>query len=382
MSDETRDRDDPAHQTMPPELRPFAKPEPKQRLVAPENEAEFKATIDALRLLNGGPNADPFYVDPQNDPAFAGRKAPESVKVYVPPAAVAAAEAQVRQAAPGKVVIAEASAVPAGGTQYNCGEVDVRPFREAAEARRAVAVGEAASKGAAGGERAADAVVMPPMGEKPPDAPASPWATEAEPGAVGESALPSSLRPPESLPLVDDAPTSTRPQSRNAAGGPSLVSRTRVAVVVVIVLVAIVVGVRALIRARTSENATDGPAPAATLPSVVPTDRAVTPPAPLSSSTEASTAAPARATGAPAPVLAASATPAPERHRVAPRPTSVDDDPYPDAAVKPTPVVTAQPVAPVATVAPQTVPPRILPTSPPAAPTVVLPGGDKLNLGP
>ena len=68
MSDDRKDSDDPAHQTMPPELRPFARPVPPQRLVAPENEAAFKAAIDALRLLNGGPNADPFYVDPEEGP--------------------------------------------------------------------------------------------------------------------------------------------------------------------------------------------------------------------------------------------------------------------------------------------------------------------------
>ncbi len=89
MSDDTKRanrRDDRSHQTMPPELRPFARPEPVQRLVAPEDEPEFNAAILALRLLNGGPAADPFYVDPKAD-AVAEPKpaAAPSVKVYVPP---------------------------------------------------------------------------------------------------------------------------------------------------------------------------------------------------------------------------------------------------------------------------------------------------------
>ena len=95
-------------------LRPFAKPVPPQRLVAPEDEADFKAAIGALRLLNGGPKADPFYVDPKNDPALAERKAPESERAYAPPTELPAAEAGVRQAAPAKVVITDAGAPALG----------------------------------------------------------------------------------------------------------------------------------------------------------------------------------------------------------------------------------------------------------------------------
>jgi hypothetical protein len=210
MSDDTRDRDDPAHQTMPPELRPFAKPEPQQRLVAPEGEARFNAAVGALKLLNGGPAADPFYVDPDNDPALTDRKAPGSMKAYVPPTVVPAAEAKVRQAAPAKVVISEASQAPPG--------------------------------------------------EKPEETPASPWATETPPAPVEDARLPSSLRPPE-------------PRSGEPAASPAPPARAAVVVLVAIGIAAAIIGLRALVTRGSPESAshdaprTTTPAPATPVPS-------------------------------------------------------------------------------------------------------------------
>ena len=180
MSDDTKDRDDPAHQTMPPELRPFAKPVPPQRLVAPENEARFKATIGVLSLLNGGPKADPFYVDPKNDPALAEREAPESVKAYAPPTELPAAEAAVRQAAPAKVVIADTGAPAAGAVWALRGDRHspvprCRRTRRAARRRR-----PRRTPGARPPFRA-------PRAKGPPAATASPWAKEAAPEPAQEA---------------------------------------------------------------------------------------------------------------------------------------------------------------------------------------------------
>src|SRR5438045_3160636 len=106
MSDDVKSHDDRAHGAMPPELRPFVKPEPTQPLVMPGKEAEFKAAVGALRLLNGGPAADPFYVDPKEDAAAAAgeRKTPASTTAYVSPAVVPVVEAKVREGVSGTKV--------------------------------------------------------------------------------------------------------------------------------------------------------------------------------------------------------------------------------------------------------------------------------------
>jgi len=108
MSDDAKKTGGGGFATMPPELRAFVKPEPAQKLVAADNESEFKAAVDALRLLNGV--GDPFYVDPKGDPAAAERKAPPSVAAHVPPVPVPApvVAATARVAVPGRVVIIEA----------------------------------------------------------------------------------------------------------------------------------------------------------------------------------------------------------------------------------------------------------------------------------
>jgi len=355
MGDDTKSRDDPAYETMPPELRPFARPVPLQRLVAPEDEADFKASIDALRILNGGPQADPFYVDPKHDPALAERKAQASVKAYAPPTAVPVAEVKVREAAPAKVVIVGAQARPAQqAVRYMAEEIDTRVFREAVEAHRAAEKSEAAH-----GKTDGDNDVTLDQ-----QAPSSPWATEA-PEAVRGSALPSSLRPRALAEADGDAPVSTRPASEKPAGGRS---KTAAAIGISILIVAVVIGVRAFRSGGTPESAMHGPTPAATMTAAAPTAQDVRAPAPPVSAEEHAPPA-GSGTSSAEPEPAPSSAPAPE---MSPRPRArrALDDPY-DAA--PSPVVTAEPtatVAPAVTVAPTAPPqPSVAPKVPKPVPT-------------
>lgn len=351
---------DPAHETMPPELRPFAKPVPPQRLVAPEDEAEFKAAVDALRILNGGPQADPFYVDPKHDPAFAERKAPASAKAYAPPTAVP--EVKVREAAPAKVVIIGAQARPAQqAVQYVAEEIDTRVFREAVEeARRAAEGSETPNGGKADGD---DEVTLdqqaPSKAAQPQETPPSPWATET-PDVVRGSALPSSLRPRAQADVDGDAPPVSEKPVRVPVHGPS---KAAAAIGIAILIVAVVIGVRAFRSGRTPESATHGPMPTATTTAAAPTAQEGRAPAPSVSVEEP---APPVGSGTSSAGPAPTSVPAPER----PKARRAMDDPY-DAA--PAPLPTAEPtatVAPAATVAPTAPPqPSVAPKVPKPVPT-------------
>ena len=349
MSDDTKDRD-PSHETMPPELRPFAKPEPPQRLVAPQNEAKFNAAIGALRILNGGPQADPFYVDAKHDPALAERKAPESVTAYVPPTAVPSSEAKARRAAPARVVIAEAS--------------------EAASAP--VATGDDAE---ARGEKTQD------ESAKPPETPASPWSKEAptsEP--VRASALPSSLRPREPHATEGAAPASTRPASELPAGAPSPGrAKIRAAIGIAILVVAAAIGARALTTGRTPENAAHGPVPTATM-----TVPATPLPVPSAESSAAPSPSGASSASAAVPVPPPSTEPVPTTpHPIGKRVQPRGEDPYADAAAPP--AKTAGPrVPPPATAAPSVTPPTtaqpaVTPKAPATASSAHPPSGPILG---
>lgn len=208
MSDDNKEGKDSAHQTMPPELRPFAKPQPEQRLVAPENEAEFKANLEVLSMLNGGPKADPFYVDPQKSLAFADRAAPQSTTAYVPPVPVPAQATSERTSSPAKVVIAD---------------------------RRA-------------GSRTAD---------KPQDMPASPWATDAPVNPLRQSALPSSLGP-QMTSAVEEPPETGEPRSDTAMAIAATARHVMAAALFAIFLIALVIGLGSFVTTRHGETAAPG----------------------------------------------------------------------------------------------------------------------------
>ena len=355
MSDDAKDRADPnadpAHETMPPELRPFAKPVPIQPLVAPESEARFDAAIGALRLLNGGPNADPFYVDPKNDPAFAGQTAPKSVKAYAS-TALPVAEAAVRSAAPARILI-----VP-----DPVGEVDIRPFQGVRRAAR-----EGAQDNAPVAPDDHDVTrdeVTQSMREQPPEMAASPWAKEATAEDVRGSALPSSLRPREPTPPADDSPAASPSRTTMVTRRPP--PRSTATIAVAIVVVAAVIGVWAAAARWSPESPARGPAP---------TSSTVAPAAPPTPSLPPSAPAPASAMASPSddgprasPPPAPSGAPAPESSHPAPKRRPRGDDPHVETPLVPAPAVTtpssAAPVAP-----PPTPPSPPAPSSAPVAPS-------------
>jgi hypothetical protein len=230
--------------TMPMELRAFAKPEPPQRLVAPENEAEFKAAIDALRLLNGGPAADPFYVDPPRPPAgpdLAAASAPASVKAYVPPTPIDAAEPPASGPPAKKVLIREEGAEPPPA------------LRDPDDASALVDATE-------------------PEEKKKHATPASPWRNPTA-DVISRSALPSALGPRD--PAEHGAPASSAAPNAKSAGAPG--RRTSAAALIGVLGVAVAFGAWALLKGGTRatgaqhSSSTAAAAAPASPPSVVPT---------------------------------------------------------------------------------------------------------------
>ena len=240
MSDDTkrgRGDDDPSHLTMPPELRPFAKPAPPQRLVAPEDEPEFKAAILALSLINGGPAADPFYFAPkgENDAAAeaverAKPQAAPSVKVYAPPIAVRGdsnktgyVDTRLFQAMhAAKVAAAAAREADAKEPEPEPGAIDIRPYQDMAAAHAAAKVEE-------------DETTLE-HAQSPGSGPAnSPWAKEAEVAPIAVSDLPSSLSP--GAKSVRVAPAA---ESEKAAGVPVDGGNKGVRVMGVLAVVAVI----------------------------------------------------------------------------------------------------------------------------------------------
>jgi hypothetical protein len=356
MSDDTKRVDEAMLARMPAELRPYAKPVPAQPLVAPEDEAQFKAYLDVLRLLNGGPDADPFHPPTDPGPAPPPRAAPPSVRAYVPPTTVAPAEAMARDAAPAKVVIAEAAPRAAPLVTHHAQRIDTRPFREAWEARQAAekaAAGEAAAEtppAATGGDEDARDEITLAKSEDPrqgPGLPGSPWATEApDAESVRSSALPSSLRPRDV----------TAEGSAGAAKG-----RMKALLVGAIVVVGVAIVVRAATRGPGPEVAPAGPPSAAVRATATVKPATSAGPTPATSTPTSATVEPAPPSAVPAPTVA----PAPQRpHGTGPQRHDPGDDPYGEDAAPPPPrpPKTAAPVAPPAPTPP-------LPTAPPV-PTV------------
>jgi hypothetical protein len=372
MSDDTKRVDEAMLARMPAELRPYAKPVPAQPLVAPEDEAQFKAYLDVLRLLNGGRDADPFHPPTDPGPAPPPRAAPPSVRAYVPPTTVPPAEAMARDAAPAKVVIAEAAPRAVPPVTYHAQRIDTRPFREAWEARqaeeKAAAEKAAAEKAAAEAPRDAtgsdeatrEEITLAKSDDPPraPELPGSPWATETPAAtSVRSSALPSSLRP------------------RDVTPAKAMEGRTKAALLLGgIAVVAVAIVVRA---------ATWGPGPEVPPPGATSTALRATATVPDVASAQAATP-PSSATAGPPPAIATSAAaplPAPGSARVPPgaaprpRPHGVVS-PYDTAA--PAPPVSAAPT--VVPAAPSTAPPpepSAVPTAPkatgPAAPSTSAP---------
>jgi hypothetical protein len=129
--------EDASYVTMPPELRPFARPI-DAKVIKPGDDPILDAAKAGIQVLDGDPDADPFYYDVKKRREEAKRGAGiGNVAVHVPPTSVpSAGGAKAEGAPPAKVVIAE------------------------------------------------------------PEAAASPWSKDANvPEAVRSSALPSSLRP-------------------------------------------------------------------------------------------------------------------------------------------------------------------------------------------
>lgn len=352
MSDDTkrsRGDDDPSHLTMPPELRPFAKPAPPQRLVAAADEPEFNAAILALSLINGGPAADPFYVAPkgENDAAAeaverAKPQAAPSVKVYAPPIAV-------------------------GGDSHKTGYVDTRLF----QATHAAKVSAAAAREADAKEPEPRAIYTRPFqaaaaahagarveedettlehAQSPGSGPAnSPWAKEADMVPIAVADLPSSLSP--------GAKSEPAAESEKAAGVPEDGNRgVRVMGVLAVVAVIGFAAVQLMPKTRVVEALVPVPVrsagvavgvPAQPQPEVssgavvVPTASAVVP--------AATVEVDAGASGAPSAVL----VPVKPRARI--------EDPYDAAVPGPVPAKTVEAVVqapqPTAIVTPPVAPP-------------------------
>ncbi len=350
---------DPAFQTMPPGLRPFVVPGPKNTIEPGENP-RLDAAMAGLHALD--------------ELAEVERRAAQeagSVKQHVAPALIpqAAKPASDRPAARVEISVP----VLEGAAPRKLPPREKKPWAELPEGKpilesQALVIDEdllAEQDAEWARERAqADARKAPGATTPAKDVPAgqvaaSPWGKEAGPAeSLRASALPSSLRP-------RDVPA---PESEKPAAAPAGQRRKPAALLtIVLVLTVVAIGVRVLMTRRTPENGPQVPAPKATMTSAVPTERTVTPPElPPSAVPE-----PPPASSSVAPAAPPSATPVPERQRPAPRLSSTSEDPYADAAVKPIPAVTAAPVAPPmppsATLAPPTPPAAPAPTAKPSS---------------
>ena len=347
--------EDPSYITMPPELRAYDTGPLEDTAIKPGDDPILDAAVAGIRVLDGDPNADPFYYDVRKRRSEAKKgEGAGNVAAYVAPTGVpSAAEVKAGDAAPAKVVIAEL------GDPLSTRAIDVRAFRGKAAVARGVTGADGDEPNVARGEAPAGDVSV-----KQPEAAPSPWSKEAPtPESLRASALPSSLRPRE-LP----APSGERPAV--TAGR----SRARVVLTLALVIVALGVGVLVL-TSKPPESGSQPTAPTATTTAVLP---AVTPPVPASSTAPAPP--PPSSSSAAAPAAPVSTTAAPERPRPVPPRSSAPEDPYADAAVKLVPAVPGPPPATAAPVAPPPVTTHTQPPAPPPTPTAVLPGGDKLNL--
>lgn len=167
--------DDASYVTIPPELRDFVPPKGAQHeLVQPGKNPQLVATVAALKALNGGQNADPFFFNTRGVATAVGRieegdeaKGAGNAKVHVP-----------------------AFALPTASSAAEDAEITVEKIA-------AVAV-----------ETAPPVVVTAPAVETA----SSPWATEVVVAPIASSDLPSALAPV--------ARTEPAPASEKAAGVP------------------------------------------------------------------------------------------------------------------------------------------------------------------
>jgi hypothetical protein len=97
MSDDAKKRtEDPGYVTIPPELRDFVPAKGEQPgIVRPGDNPRLDAAMAALRELNGGQKADPFYFDAQQEKGTARKPAPPSESVHVAAIPVPESEAPV-----------------------------------------------------------------------------------------------------------------------------------------------------------------------------------------------------------------------------------------------------------------------------------------------
>lgn len=386
---------DRSHETMPPELRPFVKPAPPQRLVAPEDEPEFNAAILALKMINGGPEADPFYVDPKAEAAAEPKpQAPLSVKVYAPPVAVSVrrgaavtpqnetgyVDTRALQALRGAkgtatpILVGLKSAAEPSATRgqrhatedgHEPGAIDIRPFKAAKAAHDAAVRREAEAEAAAAKAKAEQDETTLQQVQSADSGPAnSPWANEAEVAPIAAANLPSSLAP--------GATPERAPQSEKAAGVPVDSGNKGVRGMGVLAVLALL-GVAAFqLMPKTHPQEALVPVPVRSAgPAVAPPEASgavVAPPVAPSVSAVVPPPAPVGTIEVDAGVSVAPTAP------VAPaKPRAKLEDPYDAAAPVPGPAKTVEAVvpAPLPTVAP-------VATTPHAASTV-LPGGEKLE---
>jgi hypothetical protein len=337
--------EDPSYITMPPELRAYDTGPLEDTAIKPGDDPILDAAVAGIRVLDGDPNADPFYYDVRKRRAEAKKNqgaGAGNVATYVAPTGLpSSSEVKAADAAPAKVVIAELD------DPLSTRAIDVRAFRGKSEVARRMTGGEGNEPAVDRGEApAGDASVTQP------ESPHSPWSKEAPtPEAVRASALPSSLRPRELPAPSGEKPTATPDRSR-----------TKVVLTLAVVIVALGVGALVL-TTKAPESGSQPPPPTATTTPILP---AVRPPVPAPSPSTVPVAPPpvssSGTVGLAAPPSTAAAS---EPQRPAPKPSSTAYDPYADAAVAPLPAVTAQPSA-APTVAPTTQP-AIGPKAPPTA---------------
>jgi hypothetical protein len=378
---------DRSHETMPPELRPFVKPAPPQRLVAPEDEPEFNAAILALKMINGGPEADPFYVDPKAEAAAEAKpQAAQSVKVYAPPIAVSVGRGaaatpqnetgyvdtralQAMRGAKGTatpILVSVKSAADVSATRgqrhatedgHEPGAIDIRPFKAALAAHEAATRREAEAAAAKAEEDETTLQQAQIAGTGPAN---SPWAKDAELAPIALVNLPSSLAP--------GATSEPGPQSEQPAGVP-VGGNTRVRIIGVLALLIVLGFAVVLLMPKRQPQEALAPVPVRSAgPAVAPPTASGTVVAPPSASAAVPPPGPTAMVE-----VDAGASVAPNAPAAPGKPRTKIDDPYDAAAPVPGPAKTVEAVvpAPLPTVAPVATTPH--------APSTVLPGGEKLE---
>jgi hypothetical protein len=325
MSDDNPKRDTPSFSSVPPELRPFMG---QRELPAAErrDEAEVEAAFAPIEAMvaEWGREADKRDAE----------RGVGNVSTYV--AAVPLPNAERPDAAKPEPKVALALVdvpreLPAGNPNLPTQEMSTRAFAGARpEAAKSAAKGASSGRTIGGNTEKMPVVAVVPGAGKP----ASPWAKESGTAAVASGVLPSSLGPQATAAHEDDAPGSVTP-ARSAADGRGRM--TGLVIAGAIALAAAALGVRAV--TKTPDGGTQAAA-ATSAPAAPPASATV---ATQPTASAAATAPPVASTSAPQ-----APPPAPSGGRHLPGRPAPSDDPYADAAVAPSPVVTAVPTAPPA----------------------------------